>query len=259
MSMKTSLVMLAAVALAGCGGDDDIVAPDAAVDGGIDARVIDAGPRPDGGPECDVVTNDGCTPGMKCTLITTGGRSALRCGSGGSGTQGSPCTTTVSGDNCANGFLCLVGPGATASTCHKVCDPTMANTCPMSGTMMTACQVTVNGVADLNLCGAVRVCDPLDQSTCSASQGCFITAGADGKPLPQCLTAGSIAAGASCTGQGANACMRGSSCFNTGGGARRCFFHCRVPSGVPMCAGASTGGMTCGANTMISATFGTCQ
>jgi len=255
MQIRLLVLSALAVAAAGCGDDDGGGTLDSGVDGAVvDASTVD---RPDGG-RCDPLNDTGCPAGMKCTLIRNGAAFEIGCGMGGTGTQGTACQSFNNGDNCASRFLCIRGPGAASATCHAVCDPAVTM-CPMAGATMTACQVTIAGIPEVRLCGAVRTCDPLTQTPCTATEGCYITAGAAGTATPQCLTAGTIQPGQNCTGMNANSCTRGSSCFDVPGNMRRCFFHCRVPSGVPMCTGAATGGMNCGANTMVSASFGTCQ
>ncbi len=204
-------------------------------------------PMPDGGGgppiECSIFQQD-CPAGEKCMPWANDGGSnwnATRC------TPldpmpdpiGAPCTVEGSGvsgiDSCDVGAMCWNVDDFNNGTCVEMCSCSPVN--PICNTPDTACAIANDGVIAVCL----SACNPLDPSTCPASEGCypvgdlFLCApdasdagGADGD---QCFNINACDPGLACVGAAA---LPG--CF---GGVGCCTPMCEVGDDTPCGAGTS--------------------
>ena len=163
--LALTAMCVGALGLAACGGSSSSDTPDAAP-----ISFTDASPtgNPDGGQaKCNPVTNTGCSPGDKCTVITDSGSglSVTDCAPDGSVPLGGTCMLVAGQgyDDCAAKTLCSGG------TCREICG-SAPNTC--SDGQCSQYGGLFDDVEGAGLCSAT--CDPVAQDCADATDGCFI-------------------------------------------------------------------------------------
>ena len=146
------------------------------------------------------------------------------------------------GDNCKGGLLCLQGK------CVRQCDQSRgATACP--STEACALRVTFNGgppngeIFDVCVSTASE-CDVLAQSCAPSSNACFPTNAGN-----KCAAPGTVGIKATC--QYYNDCIKGTACFDIGGGFK-CYQVCSVNSGT------TADGGTADAGAQVRCTAGAC-
>ena len=152
----------------------------------------------------DIITQDGCDTGDKCTIVDTAG--TIDCVANGTVGIGLDCGGGGT-DDCLAGMVCMSLQGETGNTCKQACDAT--HTCPTD----YVCSVNVTTPAGaLTICAATDDCDPFDATNCNTGEGCYIVSAAGDT---MCITAGTNALGASCTYL--NECGIGATCYGAQG------------------------------------------
>lgn len=163
---------------------------------------------------CDIVDQncDGGTAG--CFYVGSASGVTRSCLPPGTAAEGAACPQA---NSCQKGLICLNGtcgkPCRTSTDCNTGSSCTVQLTLPGSGERPTFCAPS---------------CDPLNQSTCATSQGCYFTGSGSA-----CLPAGQGDAGTTCNSP--TQCKRGSTCASSSGTGPRCVDFCRFPSGTPAC------------------------
>jgi hypothetical protein len=199
--MKTvaCVVLIGALGLVGCGGDDD--------GGGIDIGA-DAGPS----GACNPVSQMGCAAGQKCGFVLLDpatGASGAACIADGTQALGAECTRPMAAnetDNCVAGSWCFDGK------CVGMCSDTSLAGCQQN----EAC-VSVNMVDGFGAC--LPNCDPLNQTgTCPSGQGCYLAGGG-----AVCAGSAGVAVGEPC--EFINSCAPGGVCLGEAG-ASKCRQFC---------------------------------
>jgi hypothetical protein len=109
------------------------------------------------------------------------------------------------GQECPFGSFCA-GPTAGEAACMPFCHPTDHPACPQGGTCMYSLIPS-----DLYVCALPDNCDPVDDTGCTAPEGCYIVS-FDG--AASCVTAGNGVAGDPC--MNLNDCAPGHLCLNYG-------------------------------------------
>ena len=119
-------VGLLSVGAAACGGGSDT--PDANI------NLVDSATGPDAQTtECNLLTNQGCATGEKCTWIdVTADLGKIGCATDGTVAVGGACTTgqpgeTTGFDNCVGGSYCLGG------VCEAICSQSPDSCDPATG------------------------------------------------------------------------------------------------------------------------------
>ena len=163
--LALTAMCVGALGLVACGGgsSDDVDAGGITLtDGSVGA--VDAPPAT---AKCNPVTNTGCMPGEKCTVITdpTTMLAVTDCAADGSVALGDPCMVDATSgvDNCVAKSLCSGG------NCREICG-SAPNTCGASGECSQYGGL-FDDVEGAGLCSPS--CDPVTQD-CMGEEGCFI-------------------------------------------------------------------------------------
>ncbi len=193
-----------------------------------DASAADGSP-PDAGSTttCNPVTNTGCDPTEKCTMLTdpSSGLTMTGCAPNGTVDLGGTCTQVAgqSYDDCKAKSLCSGG------TCREICD-SATNSC--NATQCTQYVSVFDDVPDTGLCPAP--CDPVAQDCADVAQGCFVLLNTGFATCEGANAAGT--AGVECSGPSSsptscwtNGCAKGHVAFlnaTTAGGRPLCTPFC---------------------------------
>ncbi len=156
-----------ALGLVACGGSSGGDTPDTGIVSFTDANTT-GGADGGGGAKCNPVTNTGCDPTFKCTVITdaASGLSVTDCAPDGTVDLGGTCMAVAGEgyDDCKAKSLCSGG------TCREICG-SAPNTCG-GGDACSQYGGLFDDVEGAGLCSAS--CDPVTQDCTDTAQGCFI-------------------------------------------------------------------------------------
>lgn len=235
-------ILLALLAVAGCGEPDD--GRDTGVDTGgtLDTGPIDGGgvgsdvPMTDtpsttrvcsvGPSGCDIIRQD-CAPegGTARGCYLSGGATAETvCAPSGVGVEGTACTGL---SDCAEGLGCQDG------FCRQYCCMEMDSDCPIGFQCIPYRDpATTDGLLPVGVCDPPVTCEVIPNSGCPEGRAC--QPGMDG--TLSCVTAGTAAVGADCGGS-VN-CMPGSGCYGTSADDLTCIAFCVIAD--PDCADGTT-------------------
>jgi hypothetical protein len=180
---------------------------------------------------CNVQNTGACDPvcqncsGQKCALDPSNHQVAA-CMTNGSMAAGETCTGDSNGDNCVAGFICL-SEGKCIQFCRTDGDCLAYNGACILG-------ISWGGTTPFKACKNPDACDPVANTGCSGTNGCFLWAN-DAQTF--CLTAGTGGDGTACPN--GNECKGGFVCVGSGGSNYACRQICRTtpPSG---CSGSYT-------------------
>ncbi|MCB9564047.1 MAG: hypothetical protein H6709_10165 [Kofleriaceae bacterium] len=165
-------VGLLSVGAAACGGGSDT--PDANI------NLVDSATGPDAQTtECNLLTNQGCATGEKCTWIdVTADLGKIGCATDGTVAVGGACTTgqpgeTTGFDNCVGGSYCLGG------VCEAICSQSPDSCDPATSTCSSYAGLFDGAPVDLGVCDFL--CNPGKQERRSdLAANCGV--GAQGTP-----------------------------------------------------------------------------
>jgi len=217
------------LAFAACGDDGSGSTDGGGIDASVptaDASPVDASVVVDASipTNCDPVSQQGCDPGQKCSVIP-GTPARIGCVSDlGTIALRQSCTVATAAvpDQCAPGLVCR---GETTPVCQEFCDDSPSDTC--SGAQACVFEFDIDGdfFVDYELCGAS--CDVLQQD-CIAGHACYPSLGGE-----ICAEEGGgstpVSEGGMCPF--ANSCEVGTGCFRLGAGADWLCFKICDPSG----------------------------
>jgi hypothetical protein len=274
MMHKSSLALLAVIALATAGCPAPMPGPDAGDsgttndvrtnpnDGGTNPNDGGTNPNDSGGPvncgsgmgPCNPVTNAGCQAGEACVrAMTSGGQVTTQCVTAGTAGFGGDCTQPT---DCREGFVCL-----STGKCHKLCcgagdDSTCRDTAG-GGLPNATCSIQISdqggGATGLFACQLPTRCDPFAQDCPTATDNCQYTR-ADG--TTQCVPSGTATDGMTCNST--TPCAQGFLCIGSGASGT-CRKYCNPMA--PGDAGAARtcpSGFQCGGVSQLPNNFGVC-
>jgi hypothetical protein len=232
----------------------DTVEPDTAEDTGADAGCVGVT-----GGICHLVRQCGCSPGFACDIVVDPSCALIEDCVASSGARDVEAECDAAGQ-CRPGTACLTRSGETVGYCHEWCETSadcsiVGRECnvgvsftlpdPCTGTATSPYQACSMDCPDDQACGLP------DSNTCTSGETCTWDPNCD---ILGCVTAGTLAAGDDCSGDGDCGEMMG--CYSVSDPPDfRCYEFCDTVDGDPAC---TVGACTSAGSTAYSA-LGICS